>query len=86
LTRQHEALKMSKGRWRTRPEHLDLQKLTKLLSADQKRQRADYNSFELVRTKRNMPSTAWDYDDYMRSAEDDVLQLRWRRRRRLNHI
>lgn len=83
LTRQHEALKMSKGRWRTRPEHLDLQKLTKLLSADQKRQRADYNSFQLVRAKRNMPSTAWDYDEYMRSAEDDVLQLRWRR---LNHI
>ena len=39
LTRQREARIMALGRWRTRPEHLDLAKIKALLTADDKRKR-----------------------------------------------
>jgi hypothetical protein len=72
-TRQREALMMAKGRWRTRPEHLDLEKLKSLLTADDKRCREDYDSYGLVMQKKSMPSHAWNYDDYMANAEADTL-------------
>lgn len=65
---------MSKGRWRTRPEHLDLVKIKALLTADGKRKREDSDSYGLVMAKKNMPSKAWDYDEYM-TGEDDPLGL-----------
>lgn len=75
LTQQREALKMAKGRWRTRPEHLDLAKLKELLTADIKRKREDFDSYGLVMAKKNMPSQAWNYDDYFTTAEQDFLGI-----------
>jgi hypothetical protein len=73
LTRQREALKMAKGRWLTRPQHLDLEKLKALLSADDKRSRESSDSYGLVMAKKSMGSRAWNLDDYMRDAESDFL-------------
>jgi hypothetical protein len=75
LTRQREALKMAKGRWRTRPEHLDLEKLKALLTADDKRNREEYDSYSLVMQKKSMQSQAWNLDDYMVNAEADFLGI-----------
>lgn len=75
LTRQKEAIKMAKGRWRTRPEHLTLDKIKELLSADDKRQRDNYDSYGLVMLRKNVPSKAWNYDDYMATAECDFLGI-----------
>jgi hypothetical protein len=75
LTRQKEALKLAKGRWRTRPEHLTLDKIKELLTADDKRQRANYDSYGLVMERKNEPSKAWNYDEYMAAAEYDFLEI-----------
>jgi len=75
LTRQRAALTMAKGRWRTRPEHLTLDKIKELLTADDKRQRENSDSYGLVMKHINAPSRAWNYDDYMASAESDFLEI-----------
>ena len=75
LTRQKEALKMAKGRWRTRPERLDFEKIKSLLTADDKRKRETYDSYSLVMEKKSVHSDAWNLDDYMATAETDYLGL-----------
>lgn len=75
LTRQKEALKMAKGRWKTRPEHLSLDKIKELLMADDKRQRETYDSYQLVMERRNISSKAWNFDEYVANAEYDFLGL-----------
>jgi len=65
LTRQYEAQKMAKGRWRTKPVTLDLPKIKALLSADLKRDRLSYDSYQLLLDHKNMDSTAWRYEDIM---------------------
>jgi hypothetical protein len=75
LTRQREAIKMAKGRWRTRPEHLTLDKIKELLTADDKRQRDNSDSYGMVMERKNVSSKAWNYDDYMASAESDFLEI-----------
>lgn len=74
LTQQRAALIMAKGRWRTRPEHLDLEKIKALLTADNKRNRENYDSYGLVMDKKSLNSKAWSYDDYM-NAESDFLEI-----------
>ena len=65
LTRQYEAQKMAKGRWRTKPVTLDLPKIKALLSADLKRDRLSYDSYQLLLDHKNMDSRAWRYEDIM---------------------
>ena len=55
MTRQHEALKMAKGRWRTKPVVLKLDKLKALLSADAKRKRETFDSYDLVMNHKSIP-------------------------------
>jgi len=73
--RQKEALKMAKGRWKTRPEHLSLDKIKELLMADDKRRRETYDSYQLVMERRNISSKAWNFDEYVANAEYDFLGL-----------
>lgn len=72
LTREREALKMAKGRWRTKPLTLNLQKIKGLLQADLKRRRKDYDSYGMVRSRKNVSSVAWRYEDIL-AARDDIL-------------
>lgn len=72
MTRQFEALKMAKGRWRTRPQHLDFAKLKALLTADDKRVRLSYDSYNLVMKRQSLPSKAWNMDEYM-TLDADIL-------------
>jgi len=65
LTRQLEAKKMARGRWRTKPVTLDLSKLKALLWADLKRARQSYDSYQLLLDHKSMDSTAWRYEDIM---------------------
>lgn len=75
FTRQKEALKMAKGRWRTLPVRLDFEKIKLLLSADDKRKRKSSDSYGLVMEKKSVPSEAWNLDEYMATAETDYLGL-----------
>jgi hypothetical protein len=70
LTRQKEALKMAKGRWRTRPIKLSLDKIKTLLKADPKRKRKNSDSYQLVIEKRSEPSQAWNYEELMSESEN----------------
>jgi hypothetical protein len=72
LTRQKEALKMAKGRWRTKPTTLDLAKLKQLLTADPKRNRETYDSYPLVMERRSIPSQAWNYEELLNSNENPL--------------
>jgi len=65
LTRQLEAKKMARGRWRTKPVTLDLPKIKALLKADAKRSRRSSDSYQLLLDHKNMDSTAWRYEDVM---------------------
>jgi hypothetical protein len=65
LTREREALKMAKGRWRTKIVTLNLEKLKILLSADIKRKRTNYDSYQLVMERKNASSQAWNYEEIM---------------------
>lgn len=56
---------MAKGRWRTKPVTLDLPKIKALLSADLKRDRPSYDSYQLLLDHKNMDSIAWHYEDIM---------------------
>ena len=72
LTRQREALKMAKGRWRTQPVTLDLLKIKELLKADLKRRREDYDSYKLVQLRKNVTSVSWRYEDIL-AAQNNLL-------------
>ena len=65
LTRQREAQKMARGRWRTKPVTLELPKIKALLWADLKRNRQTYDSYQLLLDHKNRDSTAWRYEDIM---------------------
>jgi len=65
LSRQKEAQKMAKGRWRTKPVTLDLPKIKSLLTADSKRARQSYDSYQLLLEHKNADSAAWCYEDIM---------------------
>jgi hypothetical protein len=73
LTRAHEALKMAKGRWKTRPVTLSLAKIKALLNADKKRRRSNYDSYGLVMQKCNVKSKAWVYEDLMCMEKENPL-------------
>ena len=72
MTREIEALKMAKGRWRTKIVKLDLAKLKELLTADPKRNRESYDSYQLVMEKRNIPSRAWRYEDLLSMTQNPI--------------
>jgi len=72
LTRQREALKMAKGRWRTQPITLNLQQIKELLEADVKRRREEYDSYKLVQLRKNVESVAWRYEELL-AAKDNIL-------------
>jgi hypothetical protein len=74
LTRQKEALKMAKGRWRTKPITLDLTKLKELLTADAKRKRESYDSYQLIMERKSIPSQAWNYEELL-SMEQNPLEF-----------
>lgn len=73
LVREREALKMAKGRWRTKVVTLNLAKLKELLNADIKRRRADYDSYGLVMAKKNVSSRAWNYEQLMTMNSANTL-------------
>jgi hypothetical protein len=75
LTREKEALKLAKGRWRTKPVRLDLAKIKALLFADMKRRRPTYDSYQLVIEKRCSSSEAWRYEDLMRMKNENPLNF-----------
>lgn len=75
FTRQKAAQAMTKGRWFTRPEHLTLEKIKALLTADDKRNRENYDSYGLVMAHKQEHSKAWNLNEYMATAEDDFLGI-----------
>ncbi|HKZ93776.1 MAG TPA: hypothetical protein VJ249_04240 [Candidatus Bathyarchaeia archaeon] len=75
LTRQKEAQKLAKGRWKTKPVRLDLAKIKALLFADKKRRRETYDSYGLVMDKRNVDSQAWRYEDLMNMKNENPLNF-----------
>jgi len=70
LVREREALKMAKGRWRTKVVHIDLEKIKALLMADIKRKRTDSDSYGLVMQQKNTLSEAWNYEEIMGMKSD----------------
>ncbi len=72
LTRVKEAQELAKGRWRTKPVTLSLEKLKDLLKADTKRKRTEYDSYGLVMAKHSEPSRAWNYDELMLETENTI--------------
>jgi hypothetical protein len=75
LTRQKEALKMAKGRWRTKPVRLDLAKIKALLNADKKRRRDTYDSYGLVMNRQNCDSKAWCFEDLTAMKSENPLNF-----------
>jgi hypothetical protein len=71
-TREKEALQLEIGRWRTRPETLDLLRLRELLRADTKRSRSTYDSYELVMQRKSCQSKSWAMNDII-DMQDDIL-------------
>jgi hypothetical protein len=72
LTRTREALKMAKGRWRTKPVVLTLEKIKELLQADPKRERTTRDSYGLVMEHKSSPSHAWQYEDLLLTSDNPV--------------
>jgi hypothetical protein len=72
MTREREALKLAKGRWRTKPVTLDLAKLKQLLTADPKRKRSTYDSYQLVMEHRSIASDAWNLDDLLQMEQNPL--------------
>jgi hypothetical protein len=72
MTRQKEALKMAKGRWRTKPVTLTLDKIKQLLKADFKRDRTFYDSYSLVMNKRSNPSRPWQYENLLLGSDNPI--------------
>jgi len=78
LTRTKAAHKLLLGHWRTKPKTLDLAKIKMLLMADDKRDRGEesnYDSYRLVRNKRNAPSHSWNFDKVL---EEDLDKFGFR--------
>lgn len=73
LTREREALKMAKGRWRTKIVTLDLEKIKSLLSADIKRNRTNYDSYGMVMEHKNTASSAWNYEEIMSMETESLI-------------
>jgi hypothetical protein len=71
-TREKDALQLEIGRWRTRPETLDLARLKELLRADTKRKRATYDSYDLVMQRKSSESRAWSMNGII-EMQDDML-------------
>jgi hypothetical protein len=72
LTRQNEAKKLAKGRWRTKPVTLGLEEIKNLLKADTKRSRTTYDSYELLVQKKSANSNSWAYDEIMALTDDKL--------------
>jgi len=72
LTNVIEAKKLAKGRWFTKPVKLDLAKLKELLTADPKRKRETYDSYQQVMDRKSVPSQAWRYEELL-SMEHNPL-------------
>jgi hypothetical protein len=72
LTRTKEALKMAKGRWRTKPVMLNLEKIKELLQADPKRERTTRDSYGLVMEHKSSPSHAWHYEDLLLTSDNPI--------------
>jgi len=73
LTRTKEAHQLLLGHWRTKPKTLDLEKIKKLLVADDKRDRgaeSNYDSYQLVRDKRSVASHSWNFDKILEEDRD----------------
>jgi len=49
---------------------LNLDELKKLLWADLKRKRQDYDSYKLVRQRKNVPSIAWQYEELLKMSDN----------------
>jgi hypothetical protein len=75
LTRQREAQVMAKGRWFTKPITLTLDDIKRLLQADLKRKRENYDSYGLVMEKKNCLSRAWNYEELMRMRSENPLDF-----------
>jgi hypothetical protein len=75
FTMQKAAQAMTRGRWFTRPEHLALEKIKILLTADNKRSRENYDSYGLLMAHKAEVSKAWNFNNYMATAESDFLEL-----------
>jgi len=63
---------MAKGRWKTKPVTLSLEKLKALLKADQKRKRQTYDSCQLVLGRLSESGLAWDYEELIIEPENLV--------------
>lgn len=74
-TRQLKAKELPLGYWHQTPEHLNFDDLKRLLSADYKRQRESYDSYELIIDRKNQPSKAWNINEYLENAETDHLNI-----------
>jgi hypothetical protein len=72
-TRNKEAMKMELGRWRNKPVTLDEEDITRLLSADTKRDRGrtrnDYDSYRLVSEGKSIDSKSWTSESIYEKPE-----------------
>ena len=73
-TREIAAKDLILGHWRVNPAHLKLEDLRRLMTADLKRKRTDYDSYQLVMDKKCVSSQPWNVDDYF-DDEKDFLGL-----------
>jgi len=72
LTHVKEAKKLAKGRWYTKPQILDLAKLKELLTADAKRKRETYDSYQLVMDRKSTPSQSWRYEELLSMEQNPI--------------
>ncbi len=72
LTNVREAKKMAKGRWKTVPITLKLDDLKRLLTADPKRNRKNYDSYSLVIERKNISSQAWRYEELLAMEQNPI--------------
>jgi hypothetical protein len=70
MTRNREAQTLAKGRWRTKPVTLTLEKIKQLLKADAKRDRKAFDSYGLVMEKKSCPSRPWQYENLLLSSDN----------------
>jgi len=75
LTKQKEAQALAKGRWKTKPVKLDLAKIKSLLTADIKRMRPTFDSYQLVLGRKHVGSRAWNYEYVMDMKDDNPLDF-----------
>jgi hypothetical protein len=55
---------MELGRWFTRPVNLTREKISQFLKADNKRDRENYNSYQLVKERKSIDSKSKIYDNF----------------------